>query len=203
MERQSKQISQVIADETTDNTKNEDKPTRIVASTRILSSSGDIGNSKMGCWVQENGDGSSQFVVIDTGAQVSCYDNDSFRQRHPGVPIHQAEVDLVSVDNKKIPSYGYGSIFITNIVLSDGRELPITPTIVDYYLLDGLKYPVLSDEDASNLNILRWMQQLFDSNKIPSALSSDATREIGMVRRRDLTKIDIPDDIFDLIQTLH
>ena len=204
LEKKAKQVNQVLSIEAGEekvNTEDQDlNPRKIIgALDALLFLAGEIGYSSMGCWAEQNGIGPLQFVVVDTGAQVSCYDNETFKLRHPGIPIHPADVDLVSIDNDLIQCVGYGTVLITSIQLSNGEELPVIPTLVDYYLTDGLKYTVLSDQDASDLNILKWMQKMFDSNKIVPTIN----REVKTVRRRDLSRIIIPDEIFELFKELH
>ena len=112
------------------------------------------GNSSMGCWIEEYGTGPLQYQVVDSGAMVSCYPYETLKNKYPDQEIHPSDVVLNSVNNLEIPCYGYVKIFVSDILLYNGERLPITPRIVHYYLIDGLLFPVISDEDIAKFKVM-------------------------------------------------
>jgi len=85
---------------------------------------------------------------------------------------------------------------VTGVDMVGGKKLLIEPSVITYYLIDDLEYPLISDHDASadGLDILKDMQEIYDSNKAKSKV----------VKKTDkLRDVVVSDQQYENLKTLH
>ena len=74
-------------------------------------------SSRMGCWVEENGDSNKKvYQVVDSGAQISCYDVNQFKVKYPALEISKPEFLLEDVNCRSVECHGMANIAVTGVV---------------------------------------------------------------------------------------